>query len=120
MYWTLTHVRKYLSLIHIYPWVGQSCALYFALYNMGKAPIYNCMVDVEGEGLAMEETYFGGTVAAGSTMRADFSIIPSVGGDIAGEIVITYEDAVSYTHLPHPSPRTPQGRQASHPCQGAS
>lgn len=74
------------------PWVGQSCALYFALYNMGKAPIYNCMVDVEGEGLAMEETYFGGTVAAGSTMRADFSIIPSVGGDIAGEIVITYED----------------------------
>ena len=25
-------------------------------------------------------------------MRADFSIIPSVGGDIAGEIVITYED----------------------------
>ena len=74
------------------PWVGQSCALYFALYNMGKAPIYNCMVDVEGEGLAMEEKYFGGTVAAGSTMRADFSIIPSVGGDIAGEIVITYED----------------------------
>jgi len=43
------------------PWVGQSCALYFALYNMGKAPIYNCMVDVEGEGLAMEETYFGGS-----------------------------------------------------------
>lgn len=73
-------------------WVGQSCAIYFALYNMGKAPIYNCMVDVDGEGLAMEETYFGGTVAAGSTMRADFSIIPSVGGDIAGEIVITYED----------------------------
>ncbi len=74
------------------PWVGQSCAIYFALYNMGKAPIYNCMVDVDGEGLAMEETYFGGTVSAGSTMRADFSIIPSVGGDIAGEIVITYED----------------------------
>lgn len=73
-------------------WVGQSCAIYFALYNMGKAPIYNCMVDVDGEGLAMEETYFGGTVTAGSTMRADFSIIPSVGGDIAGEIVITYED----------------------------
>ncbi len=74
------------------PWVGQSCAIYFALYNMGKAPIYNCMVDVEGEGLAMEETYFGGTVAAGSTLRADFSIIPSVAGEVNGEIVITYED----------------------------
>ena len=74
------------------PFVGDSCAMYVALYNMGKSSLYNCIVDVEGDGLAMEETYFGGTVTAGSTMRADFSVIPSTAGQIDGFIVITYED----------------------------
>ncbi len=74
------------------PYMGESCAMYVALYNMGKSSLYNCMVDVEGDGLAMEETYFGGTVTAGNTMRADFSVIPSVAGQIDGFIVITYED----------------------------
>ncbi|MEA5058422.1 MAG: hypothetical protein VB049_00040 [Candidatus Pelethousia sp.] len=73
-------------------WVGQSCGMYVKLYNMGKSSIYNCMVDVEGEGLAMEESYFGGNIGSGSTMAADFSIIPSVAGEIAGTVVITYED----------------------------
>lgn len=72
--------------------VEQSVGVYFALYNMGKAALYNCMVDVEGEGLKMEESFFGGNIASGATMRADFNIIPSVAGDIAGKIVITYED----------------------------
>ncbi len=76
------------------PMQGQPCPVYFAMYNMGKASIYNCIVSVEGEGLEMEETYFGGTVAAGSTMRADFNIITNTPGDIPGEIVITYEDSL--------------------------
>ncbi len=71
----------------------QSVGVYFALYNMGKSSIYNCMVDVEGEGLRMEESYFGGNVSAGNTMRADFTIIPSVPGEIEGNILITYEDS---------------------------
>lgn len=73
-------------------WVGQSCGMYVKMYNMGKSSIYNCMVDVEGEGLEMEESFFGGNVASGSTMAADFSIIPSVAGQIQGTVVITYED----------------------------
>lgn len=73
-------------------WVGQSCGMYVRLYNMGRSSIYNCMVDVEGEGLEMEESYFGGNIASGSTMAADFSIIPSVAGQIEGTVVITYED----------------------------
>lgn len=73
-------------------WVGNECAMYIALFNMGKATIYNCMVDVEGEGLRLSETFFGGNIQAGSTMRADFYIIPSVGGNIDAHIVISYED----------------------------
>lgn len=71
---------------------GQSIGMYVAMYNMGKSQIYNCMVDVEGEGLAMEETYFAGNVASGGQMRADFTIIASVPGQIAGNILISYED----------------------------
>ncbi len=73
-------------------WVGQSCGMYVRMYNMGKSSLYNCMIDVEGEGLEMEESYFGGNIGSGSTMSADFSIIPSVAGQIEGEVVITYED----------------------------
>lgn len=73
-------------------WVGQSCGMYVRMYNMGKSSLYNCMIEVEGEGLEMEETYFGGNIASGSTMSADFSVIPSVAGEIQGEVVITYED----------------------------
>ncbi|MDR0841728.1 MAG: hypothetical protein LBN26_10185 [Christensenellaceae bacterium] len=73
-------------------WVGQSCAVSAKMYNMGKASVYNCMVNVEGEGLALEESYFGGNLSAGGTLSADIGIIPSVGGEIAGALVITYED----------------------------
>ena len=72
--------------------VDQSMPMYFSLYNMGKSSLYNCMVDVEGDGLRMEESFFGGNVGTGSTMRADFNIISSTAGQIEGKIVITYED----------------------------
>lgn len=73
---------------------GESVPVYFSLYNMGRSPIYNCMVTVEGDGLSMEDSFFQGTVAAGSTMRADFSLITATPGQIDGEIVITYEDSL--------------------------
>ncbi len=72
--------------------VDQSMPMYFSLYNMGKSSLYNCMVDVEGDGLRMEESFFGGNVSTGSTMRADFNIISSKAGQIEGKIIITYED----------------------------
>jgi hypothetical protein len=73
-------------------WAGSPCAMYIAFYNLGKSTVYNCTVSIEGEGLAMEEGYFGGNVASGSTMNADFTIIPSVAGDISANVVIAYED----------------------------
>ena len=73
-------------------WVGSGCSMYVRMYNMGRSSIYNCMVDVEGQGLKMEESYFGGTLSPGSTLSADFSVIPSEAGDIQGTIIISYED----------------------------
>ena len=72
--------------------LGSSMPVSFSLYNMGKSTIYNCMVDVEGDGLKLEEPFYGGNVTAGNTMQADLSIIPSVAGEVDGTVVITYED----------------------------
>ena len=47
---------------------------------------------MEGNGLKLEESYFGGTLSAGSTLAADISVIPSEAGDIQGTVVISYED----------------------------
>lgn len=73
---------------------GESVPVYFSLYNMGRSPIYNCMVTVEGDGLSLEDSFFKGTVAAGNSMRADLSIITATPGQIDGEIVISYEDSL--------------------------
>lgn len=73
---------------------GESVPVYFSLYNMGRSPIYNCMITVEGDGLSLEDSFFQGTVAAGNSMRADLSIITATPGQIDGEIVISYEDSL--------------------------
>ena len=73
---------------------GESVPVYFSMYNMGRSSIYNCMVSVEGDGLSLEDSFFQGTVAAGNSMRADFSLITATPGQIDGEIVITYEDSL--------------------------
>lgn len=93
------HIRTKLDTLTIYDdaWVGQGVSMSFALYNLGRSSVYNCMVTVEGEGLAMEENYFGGNIPGGSQMRADFVVIPSIGGDIAGKVIITYEDVFGET-----------------------
>ena len=74
------------------PWVGSNVSIGISLYNLGKSPLYNCMVDVVGDDLKLEESYFGGNVASGSSMNADLSVIPQVSGDIDAKIRITYED----------------------------
>ncbi|MEL7610021.1 MAG: hypothetical protein AAGU74_10980 [Bacillota bacterium] len=70
----------------------QPASISFSLYNMGKSTVYNMMVDVEGDGLRMEEPYYGSNVTSGSNMGADFNVIPSVAGTISANIVVTYED----------------------------
>ncbi len=74
------------------PWVGSNVAIGLSLYNLGKSPLYNCMVDIVGDDLKLEESYFGGNVASGSSMNADLSVIPQVAGDIKAKVRVTYED----------------------------
>ena len=73
-------------------YLDSSTSMSVRMYNMGRSSIYNCIIEVEGEGLQLEESYFGGTLSAGSTLAADISVIPSVAGDIQGTVVISYED----------------------------
>lgn len=73
-------------------YLDSSTSMSIRMYNMGRSSVYNCIVDVEGNGLKLEESYFGGTLSAGSTLAADISVIPSVAGDIQGTVVISYED----------------------------
>lgn len=70
----------------------QPASVSFSLYNMGKSTVYNMMVDIEGDGLRMEEPYYGSNVTSGSNMSADFNVIPSVSGTISANVVVTYED----------------------------
>ena len=75
------------------PWVGGTVSVGVTMYNLGKSPLYNCMVELEeNPNMTMEETYFGGNIASGGTMNADLSITPLVGGEITGNIRVTYED----------------------------
>lgn len=79
--------------------VGGSCNMCVQMFNLGKATLYNCLVTVVGEGLSLEETYYGGNLASGGTLRADLVLLPSVAGEIDAYAEITYEDAygVPYT-----------------------
>ncbi len=74
------------------PWVGSNVAVGVTLYNLGKSTLYNCMVDVVGDDVTIEESYFGGNVAAGGTMRADLNLTPNVGGQVEAKVRVTYED----------------------------
>lgn len=73
-------------------YLDSSTSMSIKMYNMGRSSVYNCIVEVEGNGLQLEESYFGGTLSAGSTLAADISVIPSEAGDIQGTVVISYED----------------------------
>ncbi|MDD4312518.1 MAG: hypothetical protein PHW41_08560, partial [Eubacteriales bacterium] len=74
------------------PWVGANVSMGVTLYNLGKSQLYNCMVDIVGDGLTLEESYFGGNVAAGGTMRADLNVTPTMAGKLDAQVRVTYED----------------------------
>lgn len=74
--------------------MGSTVYAYFNIYNMGNSTVRNLMVDVEGEGLRMEETYYGGNMGSGSSNTVDFGIRAETAGEIKGNVVITYEDAM--------------------------
>ena len=50
------------------------------------------MVDIVGDNVTLEESYFGGNIAPGATMRADLNITPEVSGEVEAKVRVTYED----------------------------
>lgn len=87
-----TRVRTDAPVFYDEAWAGQTCSMSVQMFNMGKSVLYNCMVAVEGEGLALEETYYAGNIASGGTMRADLTLRTAAAGEIAGKVRISYED----------------------------
>ncbi len=85
-------VRINTPVVYDDPWLNSNVAVGVTLYNLGKSTLYNCMVDVTGDGITLEEPYFGGNVASGGTMRADLNVIPTAGGQLDVSVRVTYED----------------------------
>lgn len=85
-------VRINTPVIYDDPWVNSNVSVGVTLYNLGKSTLYNCMVDVTGDNITLEEPYFGGNIASGGTMRADLSVIPTAGGQLDASVRVTYED----------------------------
>ena len=76
------------------PWLNQTCGTSLSIFNTGRSDIYNCLITIEGEGLTLETSYFGGIIKAGSSLESNFNIIPTKDGEVSGNIVVSYEDAM--------------------------
>lgn len=74
--------------------LGNAAYAYFSVYNLGNSAVRNMMVSVEGDGLRLEETQYGGNISSGGQTSFDFGIVAETAGEIQGKIVISYEDAM--------------------------
>lgn len=64
------------------------------LVNKGKGSVFNVEAEVVGDGISTEGgKQFIGTIAGGSSSSVDFMIIATMGGELSGQVVITYENS---------------------------
>jgi len=63
-------------------------------YNKGKSQLYNVTLKLKSENdtMRLEEGYYGGNMASGSSNTAEVSIIPLQSGDLFGTFVVSFED----------------------------
>jgi hypothetical protein len=74
--------------------VGNPAMLSFEFYNMGKSALNNVVATVEGDFVKSDgNMYFIGNVTEGSSMYAEFEVIPNMEGQAKGTLVVTYEDS---------------------------
>jgi hypothetical protein len=71
---------------------GEPIAVTIPIINKGKGKIFNLQVDVEGEGIAMIEKFYGGDLLSAAKTDADFQIIGTSSGKVEGNFIIAYED----------------------------
>ncbi|NLK27164.1 MAG: hypothetical protein GX306_02285, partial [Clostridiales bacterium] len=91
--------RPVVDYVNVYSWdgsviVGNPATLSFEFYNMGKSPLNNVIVTVDGDFMKADgNMYFIGTVEAGSASFVEFDVIPNVEGTAKGILHITFEDS---------------------------
>jgi len=76
------------------PTVGQPGTLYFVFYNMGKSPLNNVCVTVDGDFEKSDgEKQIIGTVNAGEVENIEMEITPLHEGESTAVLHFTYEDS---------------------------
>jgi hypothetical protein len=91
--------RPVINNINVYSFDGQvtlgnPATLAFEFYNMGKSPLNNVTVTVEGDFMQTNgNMYFIGNVAEGSSTYAEFEVIPNMEGTSKGILHVSFEDS---------------------------
>lgn len=74
-------------------YVGDDTSIEVSFVNKGKSPIYNVSAEISGNIAQPGQRQFIGNIEAGKEDSADFQLGALEGGEVKGEIIITYEDA---------------------------
>lgn len=72
---------------------GETNSITFDFTNRGKSPLYNVEVRISGDFQSTQESYFIGTVEAGTGTSHEMEITPMVEGTATGLMTVTYEDS---------------------------
>ncbi len=75
--------------------MGSPAFISFEFYNMGRSPLNNVIVRLEGDGFSKldGDMTFIGTVAAGGSSYVEFQANPNFEGTANGVLKITFEDS---------------------------
>lgn len=74
--------------------MGNAATLGFEFYNMGRSPLNNVIVKVEGDFTKSDgDMYFVGNAAEGSSTYVEFEVIPNLEGTANGVLRVTFEDS---------------------------
>lgn len=72
---------------------GEMNSVTFDFTNRGKSPLYNVEASITGDFQPTQESYFIGTVEAGTGSNYEMEITPMIEGTGTGVMTITYEDS---------------------------
>ncbi len=75
-------------------YAGNPSDIELEFYNMGRSDMFNMFVKLEGEFTSQDGTYFVGNFESGNSDYFMASIIPDAEGEVSGNIVFTFEDAL--------------------------
>lgn len=74
--------------------IGSNLNIETEFYNMGKSPIYNLVVKLEGDFEKRDATSFVGTFEPGKSEFFSGTIVPSTEGEHKGEVIFEFEDEI--------------------------